>query len=365
MTFVRRSSFEHLSPQQCSPIYSSEEISPTNYKPEEAIHYLTDFLDANKLQAAGGDGVRFYSRLFSSSTSFTLQELKARDVLEQELKMKQEQAAKDTCLMQSTHRRHGMTTNVKIDKPSMKRAASPDSSGSGRRYRTHFTSTQLDLLETTFQAAKYPSSSLRTQVQEMTGIPKDNIKVWFQNRRAREKRRKEKSKRLGVHVPSEEKRPATVTTTPSPPQPVAMTTISMHWPEDTSSTISSSTVSSVPPPTYHPYQNQWNTPTMQNRRNWYWANAYQPLEPPCSTSSSAAPSSMNSSAGMPYSLPQIPGHVSNFVKSEPTSLPAVGLPLSLPTAISPVGLPVSVQPESLVNSTDNMHPWSDSVLASL
>ncbi|XP_027056557.1 hematopoietically-expressed homeobox protein hhex-like [Pocillopora damicornis] len=57
-----------------------------------------------------------------------------------------------------------------------------------RRCRTVFTQEQLFLLETGFDEQKYPDGKFRQEMAEKTGLPEDRVQVWFQNRRAKEKR---------------------------------------------------------------------------------------------------------------------------------------------------------------------------------
>ena len=54
-----------------------------------------------------------------------------------------------------------------------------------------FTSDQLKVLEATFQENNYPSASTRKEVAKNISLPVDRVRVWFQNRRAKEKRLKE------------------------------------------------------------------------------------------------------------------------------------------------------------------------------
>ncbi|XP_030586305.1 homeobox expressed in ES cells 1-A [Archocentrus centrarchus] len=58
----------------------------------------------------------------------------------------------------------------------------------GRRPRTAFTNSQVNILETVFQVNCYPGIQLREQLAGRLDLDEDRIQIWFQNRRAKLRR---------------------------------------------------------------------------------------------------------------------------------------------------------------------------------
>merc|ERR1711915_327203 len=62
------------------------------------------------------------------------------------------------------------------------------------KHRKKTSKTQLKILEKTFESNKKPDSALRNQLSEQLGMTPRSVQVWFQNRRAKQKKTKNKLK---------------------------------------------------------------------------------------------------------------------------------------------------------------------------
>ncbi|VDN55823.1 unnamed protein product [Dracunculus medinensis] len=58
-----------------------------------------------------------------------------------------------------------------------------------RKFRTNFTESQSLILEECFQQSHYPDISSKKRLAMLLRIPEDRITVWFQNRRAKWRRK--------------------------------------------------------------------------------------------------------------------------------------------------------------------------------
>ncbi|XP_029456785.1 homeobox expressed in ES cells 1 isoform X2 [Rhinatrema bivittatum] len=68
----------------------------------------------------------------------------------------------------------------------------------GRRPRTAFSRSQIEMLETVFRMNSYPGIDIREELAHKLDLDEDRIQIWFQNRRAKMKRSHRESQFLMV-----------------------------------------------------------------------------------------------------------------------------------------------------------------------
>uniref|UniRef100_A0A4W3IPD9 Homeobox domain-containing protein n=1 Tax=Callorhinchus milii TaxID=7868 RepID=A0A4W3IPD9_CALMI len=68
----------------------------------------------------------------------------------------------------------------------------------GRRARTVFSRSQIEVLEEAFRRNCYPGIDVREQLAHKLTLDEDRIQIWFQNRRAKQKRSHHESQFLIV-----------------------------------------------------------------------------------------------------------------------------------------------------------------------
>ena len=69
--------------------------------------------------------------------------------------------------------------------------------GNQKRPRTTITAKQLETLRTAYTQSSKPSRHVREQLSQETGLDMRVIQVWFQNRRAKDKRMKKEEEQGG------------------------------------------------------------------------------------------------------------------------------------------------------------------------
>ena len=63
-----------------------------------------------------------------------------------------------------------------------------------KRKRKNLTKEQLEILESVYEKEKYPHMDDRIKLEKPTNLTEDRIQVWFQNRRAKDRKKMEAEK---------------------------------------------------------------------------------------------------------------------------------------------------------------------------
>ncbi|XP_078696731.1 uncharacterized protein LOC144924917 [Branchiostoma floridae x Branchiostoma belcheri] len=96
--------------------------------------------------------------------------------------------------------------------------SSPDMDNRKRRARTVFSAQQLKRLEEEYKKCSYPDKERRQSVADATGLTEGCVRIWYQNRRAKDHRLKDSERqREGVSSTSQSEMPGIISSRPVEP----------------------------------------------------------------------------------------------------------------------------------------------------